>query len=146
MYVFKDIQLCRSCESPLMSKINVQALVHCLYEFFLLLNWLHVSSLTTSMIPCVIFNYGLFCTSTWITYIGLWMLNYVWNYNRLCNKQYVMKTLGTKDIIKSILISNSLKVFKSMPKTFSIITCPLLWLLMCNNSIIICYLLPKMEL
>jgi hypothetical protein len=50
--------------------------------------------------------------------INLWMLDFVWHQNMLCNKQQV-KTYGKKYIGKSDLVSDSWKVFFIMPKAFS---------------------------
>jgi hypothetical protein len=66
-------------------------------------------------------------SSSLITFINLWMEDYVWNQNKLCRRQQQMETSSMKNTSKFDFMSNFQKVFLSMPKAFSKIEWPFLF-------------------
>jgi hypothetical protein len=82
-------------------------------------------------------NFGFYYISTSITHINLSIVVLIWDHNKLCNKQQVMKTYGTNDTCYLVLVRNSNKVFLKMLKTFSTMKQPCLCFWLYNNSKIV---------
>jgi hypothetical protein len=71
-----------------------------------------------SNIFCAMSNFGFYYISTLITCINLSIVILVWDHNKLCNKQGVVKTSSTNEICNLVLVRNSMKVFLRMLKAF----------------------------
>jgi hypothetical protein len=83
-------------------------------------------------------NYGCCYISTSITYINLSIAVSIWDHNKSCNKQQVVKTCSTNETCNLILVRNFLKVFLKMPKAFSRTKQPCLCFQLYNESTIVC--------
>jgi hypothetical protein len=90
------------------------------------------------MFFCAISNSRFYCNFTSNVFISLSMLFSLCNFNKLCNKQQVVKASNTKDTCKPILVRNFMKVFflkcqKHFPTYW-----PHLCVMLCKSSKTIC--------
>ncbi len=68
-------------------------------------------TLVASNILCAMSNYGCCCISTSITYINLLIAISIWDHNKLCNKQQMVKTSSTNETCNLVVVRNPFKFF-----------------------------------